>query len=146
MFTSLRLNLTGKFLILSLSVYIILSVISAYFFHNGLTQSLDQQLQEIYAVVFPSIEVNDDDSISLRDPPKQLRVSRNVLVSPTVSLFDDEKHLIMQHGPKGSETLLKSGTEAVFGPVRLRTLANPIYSEGMKGETVGYVQIQLNTS
>jgi signal transduction histidine kinase len=118
-------------------------VISAYFFHNGLTQSLDQQLQEIYAVVLPSIEVNDDDSISLREPPRQLRVSKNVLVSPTVSLFDTNKHLIVQHGPKGSEELLKSGTEELYGPLHLRTLANPIYSEGKQ---VGFVQVQLNTS
>lgn len=144
MFTSLRLNLTGKFLILSLSVYIILSVISAFFFHNGLTQSLDQQLQEIYAVVLPSIQVNDDDSITLRDPPKQLRVSKNVLVSPTVSLFDNAKHLIVQHGPKGSDQLLRSGTEEPFGPIHLRTLANPINSDD--GKQVGYVQVQLNTS
>lgn len=142
MFTSLRLNLTGKFLILSLSVYIILSVTSAFFFHNGLTQSLDEQLLEIYAVILPSIEVADDDSLSLRDPPKQLHAS-NFLVSPTVTLFDDNRKMIVQHGPKGSETLLPTGTEAKVGVGHLRTLSQPIRSEG---EQVGYIQIQLNTA
>ncbi|MBX9724846.1 MAG: hypothetical protein K2X81_25800, partial [Candidatus Obscuribacterales bacterium] len=94
MFTSLRLNLTGKFLILSLAVYIILSTLSAFFFHHGLTQAMDEQLMEIYAVIMPSIEVESDDSLSLRDPPKQLRVS-NLFLSPTVTLFDDKKHMIV---------------------------------------------------
>ncbi len=142
MFTSLRLNLTGKFLILSLAVYIILSTLSAFFFHHGLTQAMDEQLMEIYAVIMPSIEVEQDDSLSLRDPPKQLRVS-NLLLSPTVSLFDDKKHMIVSHGPKGSSTLIKTGTEVNIGNANLRTLSQPINSEGAQ---VGYIQIQLNTA
>lgn len=147
MFTSLRLNLTGKFLILSLSVYIILSVLSAFFFHNGLTQSLDEQLQEIHAVIMPSIEIGDDDSLSLRNPPKQMRMSStDITVSPTVTLFDSDKKFVVQHGPKGSDILLRTGmevaSESAGNGMHLRTFAKPIYSEG---ELVGYVQIQLST-
>lgn len=146
MFTSLRLNLTGKFLILSLSVYILLSVISAFFFHAGLTQSLDEQLEEIYAVIIPSIEIGDDDLLTLRNPPRQMRISANITVSPTVTLFDVDKRMAVQHGPKGSRTLLRTGmevaSESPFAGVHLRTLVKPIHSEG---ELVGYVQIQLST-
>jgi signal transduction histidine kinase len=146
MFTSLRLNLTGKFLILSLAVYVIVSVISAFFFNSGLTQSLDEQLEEIYAVIIPSIEIGDDDSLSLRNPPRQMRIATNITVSPTVTLFDSDKKMCVQHGPKGSALLLRSGMEvrpeSSPAAVHLRTLAKPIYSEG---ELVGYVQIQLST-
>jgi len=145
MFTSLRLNLTSKFLILSLSVYIILAVLSAYIFHKGLTQSLDEQLEEIYAVITRSIEIGDDDSLALRNPPKQMRISaENITVSPTVTLFDTDKKMVVQYGPKGSESLLKTGAEvlAVDSPLHLRTFEKPIYSDG---ELCGFVQIQLNT-
>ena len=147
MFTSLRLNLTGKFLLLSLSVYIILSVLSAFFFHAGLTQSLDQQLEEIYAVVIPSIEIGDDELLSLRNTPRQMRISANITISPTVTLFDSRKIIAVQQGPGGSQSLLYTGAEVPAGSasegVQLRTLVKPILNEG---ELVGYVQIQLSTA
>lgn len=141
MFTSLRLNLTGKFLILALSVYIILSVTSAFFFHRGFTQSLDEQLEEIYAVVLPSIDVTYNRNLSLREVPKQLQV-KDFILSPTVTLFDNNKKFIVQHGPKGSEQLFNSGTETEIFHVHLRNLSQPIISDG---KPVGYIQIQLNT-
>lgn len=146
MFTSLRLNLTLMFLILSLSAYTILSATSAFFLYTGLTQSLDEQLEEIYAVIIPSIEIGDDDALMLRNPPRQLRISANITVSPTVTLFDVDRNLAVQHGPKGSDKMLRSGMEVPADPlpasVHLRTLLKPIRSEG---ELVGYIQIQLST-
>ncbi len=142
MFKNLRLNLTGKFLILSVSAYLIVSCISVYLFELGLTQSMDRQLQEIYAVVFPEIEIAKDGSLSLRDAPRQLHVS-NLLLSPTVTLFDSKEQMLAQHGPAGSKELFPSGIKEVnFDRLRLRTLSKPISNE----KNLGYIQIQLSTS
>lgn len=144
MFKSLRFNLTGKFLILSITAYLCLSIISAYFFHHGLSQSLDEQLQEIYSVLLPSVEVGPDDSLSLRQPPKELSIS-NLILSPTVTLFGADRRLIVQHGPLGSKALMKIGTSEVpFSAVHLRTLAEEITNKS--GKKVGFIQIQLSTA
>lgn len=144
MFKSLRLNLTGKFIILSISAYLFLSVVSAYFFHHGLTESLDEQLKELNSVILNSIEFKPDGSLFLRPPPEELN-NPNLSIIPSVTLFDINKNIITQQGPIGSKELMPLGTSEVsFTRTHLRTLAAPVKAKD--GKDVGYVQIQLTTA
>ncbi|MBX9686576.1 MAG: hypothetical protein K2X27_07725, partial [Candidatus Obscuribacterales bacterium] len=141
MFQGLRLNLTGKFLLLSLLVYIVLSLTSAVFFRTGLTQSLDEELREIWALVSRAVVIGEDELPHLSNSPKQLSLRDNV-VMPTVAIFDGKQQLLIQKGV-GSDILLPSGTEQDYGKTHLRSYSKEI-SRG--GKTMGYIQIQLNTS
>lgn len=144
MFKSLRLNLTGKFLILTLSAYLVLVVISCYFFQRGMTESLDEQLQEIFEVVVPAIEISKDNStLSLRKQTRLLQSNLELL--PTVTLFDANKIMITQHGPERSKDMAPTGiSEVPLQNMHLRTLTETI--KNMDGKAVGYVQIQLSTT
>lgn len=144
MFKSLRLNLTGKFIILSISAYLFLSVVSAYFFHHGLTDALDEHLKELNSVILNSIEFKPDGSLFLRPPPEELN-NPNLSIIPTVTLFDINKNLITQQGPAGSRELMPLGTSEVsFSKTHLRTFTAPVKSKD--GKDVGFVQIQLTTA
>ena len=146
MFSSLRLNLTGKFLILTLSAYLVLVVISAYFFQRGMTESIDEQLQEVFQVVLPAIEISKDSKLSLRRQNRLLQSNLELL--PTVSLFDADKNMITQRGPERSKTVFDKGISEQPAPgvqgMKLRTLTETI--KNSDGVLIGYIQIQISTA
>ena len=141
MFTSLLWNLTGKFLILSVTVYVLLSCIAAYFFNQGLTEALDEQLEEIARSMMPLVEYKEN-KLDLKETVTPLKMAL-LYSSPTISLFDIHKEFITSTGAGQFKTLMPNGGEISFGKANMRALSRPVK---MEGQDVGYIQIQLATT
>lgn len=141
MFQGLRLNLTGKFFLVSLIVYVFVLCGSAAFFHHGLTQYLDEVMQEVCLVSLRAVKEGSNAILVLREPPQHMHI-RGSLLSPTMSIFDRNGKLTESFG-KGSQELVKSGMEVTVDGINLRTFSRPIMQDK---DVVGYLQVQLDTS
>lgn len=141
MFTQLRWNLAGKFLILSATVYVMLTIIAVAVFQHGLTEALDDQLRELATVMIPLVEYESGE-LSVREPLIPLKGSFHYS-APTISIFSSDRRLVKMIGNNGSTSILPQGTEIPYANVHLRTFSRVIEANGV---SVGYIQVQLATT
>lgn len=141
MFKSLKLKLTAQFLILSMLVYVVLTAVGVYIFHNGLTEALNEQLVELTTSLAAHVRY-DSNSLHFREAPRPLRLATYYL-APVIQIYDTNKKLVASAGPKGKEQYLPEMNEVRYEDGSLLCRSQPIVRNQ---KTVGYLQIELSTA
>jgi signal transduction histidine kinase len=123
MFRSLRLRLTLWFIALSTVVYTAAAVGGYFQFKTGLTGLIDDEIDSLVSEILPAIEMTDKGPSLARWAATSKTVPFKFL--PTIQLFDNDKHLIEEHGPPGLPQLFKEDLREI-------------------NKCQGYLQIQLS--
>ncbi|MCA9803912.1 MAG: hypothetical protein KC777_18205 [Cyanobacteria bacterium HKST-UBA02] len=139
MFKRLRLVLAGQFMLLSLSVYVVLAFSSLALFRHGLTEIMDERLRELADVARGAVAVNGDHLHLRGDQSAVSMVHKRI----SIQLWHRDRTLASAYGAPGVETFIEGESELVSGGERFRTMSSPIV---LDGETVGYLQVQVDTS
>ncbi|MGD9680145.1 MAG: sensor histidine kinase [Candidatus Obscuribacterales bacterium] len=139
MFKRLRLVLAGQFMLLSLSVYVVLAFSSLALFRHGLTEIMDERLRELADVARGTVAVNGEHLHLRGDQSAVSMVHKRI----SIQLWHRDRTLASAYGAPGVETFIEGESELVSGGERFRTMSSPIV---LDGETVGYLQVQVDTS
>ena len=140
MFRSLRLRLTLWFIALSTVVYTAAAVGGYFQFKTGLTGLIDDEIDSLVSEILPAIEMTDKGPSLARWAATSKTVPFKFL--PTIQLFDNDKHLIEEHGPPGLPQLFKEDLREIDNDVHpVRIFSTPL---GPNNKCQGYLQIQLS--
>ncbi len=139
MIKRLRWRLTCTFVGLSALVCVALALFGMAFLYAELTAGMDRQLRVLASEFGHAIDLRDSvpyfrdwKRVVQTDPPKSLA---------TIQLFTAQRVLLHSCGPKATPDLV-TGNEAQFGATTTRVLSTPLIR---RGQTVGYLQLQLST-
>ncbi|MBU6453452.1 MAG: hypothetical protein KGS72_16850 [Cyanobacteria bacterium REEB67] len=149
MIKSFRLKLTIYFVVLSLIVYILITVCAVLFFRGVLTKALDDRLFMLASEVGHAIDIDRGvgpaDAKSFR--PRLRDWKRRVTTDPvrglaSAQLFDREGTLLESFGPHPVKTFFKRAGEAEEGGLPYRVFYTPLK---LKSDVVGFVQVDTLT-
>jgi two-component system, OmpR family, sensor histidine kinase CiaH len=142
MFRTLRWRLTIWFIMLSVLVYASVATLGMVFFHAGLTNAIDDELQELSRELLPTVDYDEGD-LQLHEWPIAFRKHSPIKMLASVQLFNEEGKLVQEYGPKSIDRLLKGTTELMGPEYAKRSFTTPVVASN--GKTEGYLQIQLTT-
>lgn len=144
MFRTLRWRLTLWFVLLSLLVYSGLSALGMMLFHAGLTNALDDELQQLSQELIPNVDYDaNGGSLELREwPTPHGRHHNPIKLLACIQLFDKNKRLVEEYGQEGISRWIPGVAEISAKEYSKRSLNTRIVNDG---KTIGYLQIQLTT-
>ena len=142
MFKTLRWRLTVWFIMLSVLVYASVATLGMVFFHAGLTNAIDDELQELSRELLPTVDFDRGD-LQLHEWPVTSHRHSPIKMLASVQLYNKDGRLVQEYGPKGIDRLMKGTTELVGSEYAKRSMTTPVL--GADGKAVGYLQIQLTT-
>lgn len=138
MFKSYRWYITLWFVGLSSAIYVLLSLVGAYFFYNSLTRSMDEELKVVASQIGHAIDLAADKP-TFRD---WLRVVETEPARSIISmqLFDTRGNMLEHYGPVGIPKLFDAISELKENGLTMRLRQSKLMRDG---EIVGYLQLQL---
>lgn len=138
MFKSYRWYITLWFIGLSSAIYVLLSLVGAYFFYGSLSHSMDEELKVVASQIGHAIDL-ESGKPTFRDWLRVVETepARSVM---SMQLFDEKGNMLEHYGPVGIPKLLVEGSEITVNGLTLRLRHSKLLR---KGELVGFLQLQL---
>lgn len=138
MFKSYRWYITLWFVGLSSAIYVLLSLVGAYFFYNGLTHSMDEELKVVASQIGHALDLAAGKP-TFRD---WLRVVETEPARSVISmqLFDTQGNLLEHYGPVGVPQLFDGQSEVTVNGLTMRLRQSKLVRDG---KIVGFLQLQL---
>ncbi|PZM82608.1 MAG: hypothetical protein DKT66_11470 [Candidatus Melainabacteria bacterium] len=141
MFKSVRWKIALLFIGLSSLIYILLSVVGAIFFYNGLSHAIDEDLRIFASQIGHAINL-EGNKPAFRDWLRVVETEPARSVT-SMQLFDTQGVLLEQYGARGIPKLLSGGPEVSENGLTMRVRQTKLMH---KGNLVGYLQLQLSVA
>ena len=138
MFNRLRLVLTGQFILLSLSVYVVLTASALALFHHGLSEIIDERLRELSFVAEAAVG-QDGDRLFLNEGQSAVALMHKRL---SIQLWHPNRTIASVYGTTGIPRFTAGDVELAHEGLRFRSMSSPIIRNG---KTIGYLQVQVDT-
>lgn len=141
MFKSVRWKIALLFIGLSSLIYILLSVVGAIFFYNGLSHAIDEDLRIFASQIGHAIDL-EGNKPAFRDWLRVVETEPARSVT-SMQLFDTQGILLEQYGARGIPKLLSGGPEVSENGLTMRVRQTKLMH---RGKVVGYLQLQLSVA
>ena len=137
-----RQNLTIKFVLLTMMIYVLLLAVGLFLFKQEMTSSIDNQLDTLISELNQAVYF-DGWRITL-NKPYQLIKEQPFGRLARVQLYSRFGDLVEQHGIKGRDHLILTTEELSDGDLKLRSKSVVLSTD--KERNIGYLQVQIPTT